>query len=268
LINGGDHWVVVTGFRTDVNPQTGNAALDSLDINDPAPPDVAPHDNPCTAADEGNEGGTVRQVTGASWFANDWQNPNKWGTKWLNQYVAVVEPPAMGGTVTAPKEIESGKIISADAALKLLAGHIRERKLGANKKFAFVNKTKPMGALLINKERKAYYLVPMEYEDRRVPGAILMNAYTGEFQEIGAFPRPLEYLTEDEAVRIAICSIRNRPATRPVAELEYRPSQQMRSRYRPVWKITVTVRETTIIRYVSQLGEVFTEITPSPLGGD
>jgi hypothetical protein len=268
LINKGDHWVVITGFRTDVNPQSGNAVLQSIDINDPAPPDTAPHDNPCTAAIEGNEGGTIRHATGTSWFSNDWQNPNRWGTKWLNKYVAVVEPPAMKGSITAPQEVEKGEVISAEAALRLVAKHIKERKLIENRKFSFLNKAKATRALLINRNHKGYYLVPLEYQDRRCPGAILMNAYTGEFQEIGAFAHPLEYLTEEEAVNIAICSIRKKPEKRPVAELEYRASEQMKSRYRPVWKVTIVVGESELIRYVSQVGEVFTEITPVLLGGD
>jgi len=268
LINGGDHWVVVTGFQTDVNPQTGNAVLQSIDINDPSPPDGAPHDNPCTAADEGNEGGIVRHATGASWFSNDWQNPNKWGTKWLNKFVAVVEPPAMKGSISARKEAEKGDVISAEAALGLVAKHIKERKLTENRKFSFLNRAKATRALLANRTHKGFYLVPLEYEDRRSPGAILLNAYTGEFQEIGAFPTPLEYLTEKEAVNIAVCSIRKKPAKRPVAELVYKASEQMKSRYRPVWKVTMVVGRSEIIRYVSQLGEVFTEITPLVVGGD
>jgi hypothetical protein len=268
LINGGDHWVVVTGFRTDVNPQTGNAVLQSIDINDPDAPDAAPHDNPCTAVNEGNEGGTIRHVTGASWFSNDWQNPNKWGTKWLNKYVAVVEPPAMKGSISARKEVEKGEVISAEAALKLVLRQIKELKLIESRKFSFLNKAKVRRALLVNRNYKGFYLVPLEYEDRRSPGAILLNAYTGDFQEIGAFANPLEYLTEEEAVNIAVCSIRKNPLKRPVGELEYRASEQMKSRYRPLWKVTITVGKSEIIRYVSQLGEVFTEITPLLIGGD
>ncbi len=268
LINGGDHWVVITGFQTDINPQSSNAVLQSIDINDPAPPDAAPHDNPCTAAIEGNEGGTFRYVTGTSWFSNDWQNPNKWGTKWLNKYVAVVEPPAMKGRITARQEVEKGEVISAEAALALAAKHIKERKLIENRKFSFLNKAKATRALLINRNYKGYYLVPLEYEDRRSPGAIIMNAYTGEFQEIGAFANPLEYVTEEEAVNIAMCSIRKKPVKKPVAELEFRASEQMKSRYRPVWKVATFVGKSEIVRYVSQLGEVFTEITPLLIGGD
>jgi len=143
-----------------------------------------------------------------------------------------------------------------------------ERKLIDNRKFNFLNRAKATRALLTNRTHKGFYLVPLEYEDRRSPGAILLNAYTGEFQEIGAFPTPLEYLTEKEAVTIAVCSIRKKPAKRPVAELVYKASEQMKSRYRPVWKVTMVVGRSEIIRYVSQLGEVFTEITPLVVGGD
>ncbi len=268
LINGGAHWVVITGFQTDINPQTGNAVLQSIDVNDPAPADIAPHDNPCTTANEGNEGGTIRHVTGASWFSNDWQNPNGYGTKWLNQYVAVVEPPSVKGSITAKQEVEKGEVISAEEALKLSLRHVKERKLAERKEFRYLSKTRPTRALLVNKRHKGYYIVPFEDENRRAPLAVLLNAYTGDFQEIGAFRHPIEYLSQQEAVDIAVCSIRKKPARRPVVELEYAVSEQMKSRYRPLWKVTMAEEKTPIIRYISQLGEVFTEVTPVPIGGD
>jgi hypothetical protein len=268
LINRGDHWVVVTGFQTDVDPRTGSAMLQSIDVNDPAPPDVAPHDNPCTAADEGNEGGTFRNVTGTSWFSNDWNNPNRWGTKWLNEYVAIVEPPDVKGRVTAKREAEDGKPISSERALTLAQRHVRERKLPAKKHFGFLRETSPTKALLVNGKFKGYYIVPFEHKDGRCPGAVVLNAYTGDFQEIAAFPRPLRYLTDREAVRIALCSIGKKPTQTPSAELVFRSSEQVRSRYRPIWKVVVPIGKTKIERYVSQLGEVFIELTPQSLGGD
>jgi hypothetical protein len=270
LINGGAHWVVITGFQTDIDPRQGSATLQTIDINDPAPQDYAPHDDPCTAADEGNEGGTVRSATGSSWFSNDWNNANTFGTKWLNEYVAIVEPPEVSGKITV-KEIEpsEGTVLPPDKAIKLALKHARERGLLKKKSFQFLNKAYPKRALLANRKFKGYYIIPFEFkESRRSPGAILLNAYTGEFQEIGAFPRPLEYLTDKEAINIALCSIRKKTVNRSAAELIFQISEQIRSRYRPIWKVTLWDREGTIVRYVDHIGQVYVELTPLLYGGD
>lgn len=268
LINQGDHWVVVTGFTTDVDPRTGNATLLSIDINDPLPQDFAPHDNPCTTAIEGNEGGSFRTVTGTSWFSNEWNNPNRWGTKWLNEYVAIVEPPHVQGRVTAKKEVEKGKPISAESALILAKKHVSERKLKEKKQFGFLRNTSPKKAFLVNGRFKGYYIVPFEQKDGRISGAVLLNAYTGNFQEIASFNRYMQYLSEREAVRIAVCTIGKKPSGKPSAELVFRSAEQIRSRYQPVWKVVVPVGKMKIERYVSQLGEVFIELSPKVLGGD
>lgn len=275
LINDGDHWVVITGFDTDSDPQVGSATLQTIDIHDPLPADTAPHDDPCTAADEGNEGGIVRHVVGASWYSNDWSAPNSWGTKWLNEYVAIVEPPKIKGRITAKKEKLSGKVISRKRAIELALQHAKERGLFDKDQFKSFRKTTKRRALLVNSKNKRYFIVSFELEKPQASlGAILLNAFTGEFQEIGAFPHPLEYLSEEEAQKIACCSIRaccsfkKEKVRRSEAELIFTRSEQTKSRYRPVWKITMWVRDTKVVRYVSQLGQVYLELTPPVFGGD
>jgi hypothetical protein len=276
LINGGDHWVVVSGYQTDIDPRTGNALLQTIDVNDPLPVPATPQDDPCTPAIEGNQGGTVRHVAGSSWFSNDWKSANKWGTKWLNDFVAVVEPPQVKGRVTARMEVEEGRIISADEALKDTMRHLKERKLAQRKQFGILRETLPKRALLANREHKAYYIIPFESRDRKSPAAMLLNAYTGEFEEVAAFPHPVEYLSRDEAIKIALCSTRIVPfCTKPTrlsanitAELVYKPSEQVKSRYFPVWQVTIPAKGAKMTRYISQLGEVFIDLTPLPYGGD
>lgn len=276
LINGGDHWVVVTGYQTDIDPRTGNAVLQSIDVNDPLPVPATPQDDPCTPAIEGSQGGTVRNVTGSSWFSNDWKDANKWGTKWLNDYVAVVEPPEVKGRVTAKMEVEEGKIISAEEAVEHAMRHLKERKLADKKQFAILKETLPRRALLVNREYKAYYIVPFESREKKIPAAMLLNAYTGEFEEVAAFPHPVEYLSREEAINIALCSARMAPiCEKPMrlpagvtAELVYKPSEQVKSRYFPVWQVTIPAKDTRINRYISQIGEVFVGWTALPFGGD
>jgi hypothetical protein len=116
LVNGGDHWVVVTGFKTDVDPRTGSSVLQELEINDPWPPAASKHD-PCTSGESG--GGVVRIVTGSSWYGNDWATPNRWGAKWLNKYVAVIGSAQAQGTVIAREEVNKVEVISALEAVNL-----------------------------------------------------------------------------------------------------------------------------------------------------
>lgn len=276
LINGGDHWVVVTGYQTDIDPRTGNAVLQNIDVNDPLPVPANPQDDPCTSAVEGSQGGTVRFVTGSSWFSNDFQNANRYGTKWLNDYVAVVEPPEVKGRVTAKMEVEEGTIISAEQAVQRAIGYLKERNLVERKQFRVLRETSAKRALLANKEHKAYYIVPFESRDQKSPAAMLLNAYTGEFEEVAAFPHPVEYISKEDAIKIALCSTRavplcTKPTRLPVnitAELVYKPSEQVKSRYFPIWQVTIPARDTRTTRYISQIGEVFVGLTPLAFGGD
>lgn len=271
LIWGGAHWVVISGFQTDVDPRAGNAVLQSIDINDPAPMDYPPRDDPCTVPDEGNEGGTFRQMTGTAWYANDWANPTDAAGKWQDEYIAIVEPPAVAGRITVREpEAFCGDVIPAGTAVELATRYVREMNLFRREPFAFLLKTRPKTAFLVNREFKGYYLVPFQSKDGLCPGAIILNAYTGAFQEVGAFARPLPYISEEEAIGIAACSARRGTPGPGAAELVFEYSEQTRSRYRPVWRVMVAAEREhpVLVRYVDQLGQVFVALTRPPLWGD
>ena len=139
-----------------------------------------------------------------------------------------------------------------------------------------MRETSAKRALLANKEHKAYYIVPFESRDQKSPAAMLLNAYTGEFEEVAAFPHPVEYISKEDAIKIALCSTRavplcTKPTRLPVnitAELVYKPSEQVKSRYFPIWQVTIPARDTRTTRYISQIGEVFVGLTPLAFGGD
>ena len=267
LVNSGDHWVVITGFTTDVDPRTSSAVLQFIDVNDPSPPDKAPHDNPCTAVDEGNEGGATRRVTGSSWFANEWKIANTWGTTYKNQWVAVVEPPEREGWIWAPEQPLIGTPIEPDLALELALQHTWDLRLAEEERFSFLRETRPGAALLTNAVQQGYYLIPFLDRRGRCPGAVILNAYTGEFQEIAAFAQPISFVTAEEAIELAVHAIRARPDFEPSAELVWASSMQTLSRYRPLWKVRMQVEDVELIRYVSQTGEVHNQMAPLPTGG-
>jgi hypothetical protein len=267
LVNNGDHWVVITGYTTDVDPRTGSASLQFLDVNDPGPPDAAPHDNPCTTADEGNEGGSTRRVTGSSWYTNEWSKANKYGTLYKNDWVAVVEPPERSGWIEAPEQAISGTPIAPELARNLGLEQTWALGLPEEERFAFLRETEPNMALLANAASYGYYLIPFLDERGLCPGAVLVNAYTGEFQEIAAFTDRIQFISEEEALELAVAAVGGRPDFPPSAELVWESCMQTQSRYRPLWKVTIQVEDITFTRYVTQLGVVHTQIDPLPIGG-
>jgi len=270
LVQEGAHWVVITGFETDNDPRSGNATLNTIDINDPCLC-CTKHRDRCTGADVNGcdpNNGVIRQLAGDSWFSNDWSAPNQYGSMWFNEYVAIVEPPKISGKVTTKEEIFVGKAIPPGKAKELALQHVKKRKLGEEKRFGFLKETSPREAFLVNEKHKGYYIVPFEVKKGRLSlGAVLLNAYTGEFQEIGAFSAPLEYLSKKAALQIAIRSVKEKPIKPPTAELVFEPSEQTRSRYCPIWKVFIPLQEITIIRYVNQSGSTYTELKP-PRGGN
>jgi len=270
LINAGQHWVAVTGFETAADPRNGSTTLNWIEYNDPSPQDFAPHDNPCTAADEGNEGGMARHVTGSSWFANEWNAGNVFGTKWVGDFVAVVEPPERRGKVVAELLSVSGEPISPEEAIKRAVEEVEQRGLAQRRQFAFLREDLVVNrALLTNPRQGGYYIVIFENpETRESPGAVLINAYTGDFQEIGAFPDPVQYLAAEEAAEIALGSLR-KPSERVLAaDLVYELAEQIPNRYRPVWRVVIEADDVRVTRYVDQLGQVFVDLVKPRLGGD
>lgn len=76
--NPASHWVVWTGFTSDINPLEGNAALQQVVLNDPWPK---------TEGWPGTHGETWT-ISGAELRTN-WLLQNPRGTTYVNQYVAV-----------------------------------------------------------------------------------------------------------------------------------------------------------------------------------
>jgi len=82
LVNQGGHWVVVVGWETDVEPVAGSTpTLEQIHYFDPEPHNV----------------GTDTTMTGAQWYAGPWNGAVVYSGTWLNQYVAIVEPPVPKG---------------------------------------------------------------------------------------------------------------------------------------------------------------------------
>lgn len=257
LVYGFQHWVMIDGFTTDVDPTTNSSVnLQSIEIVDPWNP-------PCPAA---TNGGVRSLMTGSNWYSNYWYTPgNIPASKWNGNYIAVIEPPVTEGVAKAPQQVEEGRIISEGEALERAVMWMKELQIEKRPQYAILRGTKPLKPLLANQKHKGYYLVPFGYKDGEISqGAVLVNAYNGEFQEVGAFLKPIKYLSQGQATRIALnylCACKE-TKLRVRAQLIFQPSEQTQSRFMPLWM--VTVGKVTV--YVTQEGKVFEKLTPLPLG--
>lgn len=257
LVYGFAHWVLITGFTTDVYPTSSNTVqLLWVEIIDPWNP-------PCPTA---SSGGAISLMTGINWYSNYWYSPgNIPASKWDGNYVAIVEPPEDGGRAWASEErMVQGRPISADEAIRYALTWIEKYELWKRDAFAALRTAQPLEPLVANAEFKGYYIVPFGVpESGYSETAILLNAYTGEFQEVGAFPRPVRYLQEEEAFGLArryLCLCQERDVDYR-ARLFFEPSSLSETRFLPIWEIAIRKPlEATV--YVTQDGLVFDELVP------
>ncbi len=242
------HWVVVEGFTTDLDPTTNTSTvLKSVDISDPAP----------ACGTDINRGGIRSTVDSATWYGVYWRTSGKFSnSQWDGEYVAVVEPPLQKGIAKAPKSLlNSGSLISGDNAKE--AARKWFSTYAFDKKYAELQKVSVAEAFLVNEKDMGYYLVTLvETSQKDARGAILVNAYNGDFEEIGVYQSRIHYLDDKEAVQIALKNCACGKAK--LAQLVVHPLLHSQSRYLPIWKI---VFEFGII-YVSQQGAVVHPLGP------
>jgi hypothetical protein len=263
LVYGFQHWIAIIGFETDVNPVGNNSVnLQFIEIIDPS-------NGLCPTA---NSGGVQSLMSGTNWYSNYWYSAgNIAASKWDGNYIAVVEPPINQGVARAQDEIEKGRVITDSAAVEMAQMWIEKNRLAEREPYNLLKRIKPLEPLLVNSEYKGYYIVPFGYRDGEISqAAILVNAYNGDFQEVGVFQNPINYLSEDQAIRLArdyLCYCKSRGK----AKLIFQPSQQANSRFLPVWEVTVEMRLFPFRKkistvYVTQQGDVFERLTSLPLG--
>jgi hypothetical protein len=269
LIDEGGHWVVIVGYETDIEPVGGsNPVLQEITKYDPDPHNV----------------GSVITMDAAVWYATDWVGPVQYAGTWHDQYVAVIEPPVIKGTVEVKMVERIGKeIIPPEEAIKYAKKWIDELELYKKPPYAIlqrsgVNNLQPIlvreeikPGLEKEKEVPYYYIVPFgfEYEiGARGIGlarvCMIVNAYTGRFEEIGAFGKPVRYLPEEEVIDIIARSLglKREEMKEFKPTLMFQPSDITHIRLYPFWRIMVKDR----ILYVDQLGKIYRTIKPSVPG--
>jgi hypothetical protein len=266
LINQGGHWVVVVGFVTDVAPVGGSSpVLQSISFHDPEPHNV----------------GTDTTMTGAQWYAGPWNGSIVYAG-WLNQYVAVVEPPIERGKVRVEHVTRTGRrLLRPTQAAAHARKWIAELKLGTQSKYSVLNHRDAvlMDPMLVREEnprRRAknapyYYIVPFGFKDdldergsRLARVCVLVNAYTGQFEEVTAFGKPVRYLPKEEALDVVAAAWRmpRRRLRVSSVTLMFQPSEITHVRTFPFWCVTIDKRTV----YVDQLGKLYGTLLPSGPG--
>jgi hypothetical protein len=113
-----------------------------------------------------------------------------------------------------------------------------------------------------------YYIVPFglkgEFGERKVRMsrvAVLVNAYTGQFEEVTTFGKPIKYLPKEEVFKIvaAAMHIDQNSLKDTDASLMFQPSDITHVRTMPFWRVQIGKRTV----YVDQMGKLYGKLLPS-----
>jgi hypothetical protein len=265
LVNEGGHWVAVVGFVTDVEPTAGSSpTLQYIHFHDPEPHNV----------------GTDTMMSGSQWFSGPWMGSIIYPGTWYKKYVAIVEPPIAKGKVRVKVVKRTGKdVLSPARAVESAREWIVKMDLADQPRYRLLghDDVEAMDAILVREETwesraknvPQYYIVPFGFKSeladrggRAIRVALLVNAFTGNLEEVTAFGSPVRYLTKEEALDVVTAALRkDRESLLKEADavLTFQPSDITHIRTYPFWKITVGKR----VMYVDQLGKLYGKLLRS-----
>ena len=232
-ISDSEHWVVVIGYHTDVEPPySGTVTLQNIFFYDPLP---------------GNS--SWGWVTGAVWDSAKcyWGVPlDKPGSAWHNKYIAIIEPPKAKLKVIVPKWILEGRILPIDKIKEYfyqwLKG-VRRRKLARGPFEILQEDLRIEKPILIKTARYSYYLIP--FENHRL--AAIFNAYNGSFEEFRYFQKPQRFIADPKTInkglRETIRGYKTEIIEMSTPELRYDPKLAIVGRFSPTWQVKAVVRD-------------------------
>jgi hypothetical protein len=256
--------IVIVGFVTDVEPLTGtNPTLQFITVHDPEPHNV----------------GTVTTQSGAQWSSGYWNGSIIYSGTWLNQYVAVVEPPIEQGRARVKRVRRTGqRFLSPSRAIEAARKSITELKLAEQPRYGLLahRDVQPLEPMVVRDQPPSsrarnvphYYIVPFGFKQEAHEGGsglarlcVLVNAYTGAFEEITAFGSPIRYLSSEEALGVVGAALHASPKQLRSAEttLMFQPSDITHVRTYPFWRVRLGRRTV----YVDQLGKLYGKLLPS-----
>lgn len=230
----GEHWVAIRGIITDEDPTThSDVELEFIWFNDPA-------------VDLGDPA-LVRFVSGDTWYSEQFP-VSKAGSSYLGKYVAIIEPPQIAGRAVAAMPVLMGKLIMPDEARQFAKRWIKEYKLADYESYQSLRGATQLEPLLVNAEHGGYYIIPYSTDKQQqlASSAIIVNAYTGAFQEVGSFA-PVPYLSKEAAIELTQQQLGSK-TDNISAELIYPQGERVISRYFPIWKVSADNRDYGVTR--------------------
>lgn len=244
-----EHWVEIRGIITDEDPtETGNTTIGLKFVwyTDPSPAELG-------------DPAITELVSGSEWYTNLFKPVTKPTSSYVDQYVAIIEPPSVVGKAVAAKEVLQGEVITPSTALEHANKWIEKYKLYEIKSYKMLKRAKPLEPLLVNEE---YYIIQYisgdtSISDKNVRVSLLINAFNGNFQRVGTFAAT-EYLSTDEAKEIAFKYLNIQRPKKVKAELVTQIERQSFNKYFPPWKITVGDK----VVHIDQRGKIFTDELP------
>ncbi|HKN82824.1 MAG TPA: hypothetical protein VJW17_05300 [Pyrinomonadaceae bacterium] len=264
LINRGGHWINIVGYVTDVEPVAGSSpVLQSISVNDPEPHNV----------------GTSTTFSAAQWFGGPWNGDIMYSGTWFGKYVAVVEPPIEGGKVVVKRAKRTGtNIIKPEEARRSAEEWLRQFRAEEQQpqhSFLLREDVRAMEPLLVREgvSRRAktaphYYIVPFtlanDFAEHGSPVAracVLVNAYTGAFEEVTTFGRPVRYLTREDALAVVASALQKnvKDLAKVDASLMFEAGDITHIRSYPFWRIDLGRRTL----YVDQVGKLYGKFLPA-----
>jgi len=120
-------------------------------------------------------------------------------------------------------------------------------------------------------QSQRFYIVTFGIKNERTESGaplvrlcILIDAYTGEFEEMTAFDKPVVYLTNQQAVNVVGAALNLPPVELhdAVVTLMFQSSEISRVRAYPFWRVTVKDRSF----YVDQKGKLYGSLLPGRPG--
>ena len=192
------HWNVVRGVQTDVDPASGPYVVEGFWLNNPVwDSSLSSHDGSDTCGSGGAHGVANEFVTYAEWQNNRfngcaYDDPGG-ATQWIS--VCDPEPPTIGlprGRATR-YHADGKRLIEAQQVAELAAGGLQEYRLGDSKFGAEMLRSGAFGAprlvQRLDRPNDFYYLAPWE-QDGRIAALVDIDARFGFFKSVRVLAEP------------------------------------------------------------------------------
>jgi hypothetical protein len=186
-------------------------------------------------------------VSGTTWYdpnSNHFKPVTLWsGSQWHGQYVGVYEPPEVEGRVEAAEPFVGNRIIrDLDRLRQMATSWVRELRLAERAEMSLFAESLPLEPILARVRTNRgwpYYIVPFGTSRLEVRAAMILNAYTGAYEEAIVLPKDcfLRYLTKEKAQALAQEKLAVPPEWLSPPRLIFRPSVETPDRFFPVWRV-------------------------------